>query len=468
MAYSSGSGRGGGFTPRRGRGGWSKPHAKKWEPVKLDTEARPLGELLQTIQSSQLRQSSHSTSTSIDDCQYVASYSWLDDTNATIITPGRPPRWTPLQEPQRLKEDSGQYFRDPNAARCPEYPMAPVVTAVIQQNPDFDAENVDLFACGSTMGNLLRFVRGIDKPFRFNVQAVGNTVFFIRKENDPRELIKDVRGFGHTFPEAYTTWDKDVKGSETHQRIVQYGFAGLKCLVRFEVDGYLRDTGVVPGSSTRPSDDDLIHSLDSTAISTAPVVSYNSKSSFITKQRGSEVPQSSIFDLKTRSGRYKKEIDMSDMYPILWIKQIPNFIVAYHDGAGLFQDIRVRDVRADVQAWEKDNNFNIRQLSTLVNKIVDFSRKDRSMLLEVVSQKVNVLEIRRQHGEGTQVLPVALRDEWLATGGGVSLEDDGALDGLDTEPGATYESDEDRDAGSDDEEPDYTACSAEDCGYCGK
>ncbi|KAH9863900.1 hypothetical protein J1614_009832, partial [Plenodomus biglobosus] len=115
----------GGFAPRRGRGGWNRPSTNKREPVKLDTDKHPLGELLKTVYASDLKPDSFSRGASIDDCQYVASYNWLSGAEATVIFPGRPPRWTPLQIPQRLKEDSGQYFRDPNAAKCPEYPMAP-------------------------------------------------------------------------------------------------------------------------------------------------------------------------------------------------------------------------------------------------------------------------------------------------------------------------------------------------------
>ena len=104
---------------------------------------------------------------------------------------------------------------------------------------DFSA--VDIFGCGSTFGNLLRFVRGENKSFRMIVEVVQNMVLLIRRENSPREVMQDVRGYGHTMPEAYTTWRRDVKGSESHQRIIRYKFAGLDCLVRFEADGYLPD-----------------------------------------------------------------------------------------------------------------------------------------------------------------------------------------------------------------------------------
>lgn len=96
-------------------------------------------------------------------------------------------------------------------------------------NTPFDA---DVFGCGSTLGNLLRFTRGIDKAFRFTAEVIGKTLFLIRKENDPKQFIEGVRGYGHTFPDAYTTCPEEVKDSETHQRIIQYDLGGLQCLVR--------------------------------------------------------------------------------------------------------------------------------------------------------------------------------------------------------------------------------------------
>jgi hypothetical protein len=88
---------------------------------------------------------------------------------------------------------------------------------------------------------LLRFARNVkvDKPVRFLVEVVGETVFFIRRENSPREVIADIRGYGHSFPEANTTWDADVRKSETHQRIIRYQLGHINTIVRFEADGYL-------------------------------------------------------------------------------------------------------------------------------------------------------------------------------------------------------------------------------------
>ncbi|KAJ4985499.1 geranylgeranyl pyrophosphate synthetase [Stagonosporopsis vannaccii] len=476
----AGSGRGrGGYAPRRGRGGWSRPFIKRQEPVKPDLNKHPLGELLLTVRPSDLRPSNTKPLPlpHINDCQYVTSYNWVAGKDSTILVPGQPPRWSPLKVGRRLREDSGTYYRDPNAARYPKYPVAPAVQAIVEATGDTPID-ADVFACGSTLGNLLRFTRGIDKAFRFIVEVVGDTVFLVRKENDPKELIEGVHGFGHSFPDAYTTWPKEAKGSETHQRIIRYDLGGLQCLVRFECDGFLEDrvTAEKPGSSaahdpfTLPSEDVLSAALsESTLIAPGPT-SRNPPSTLNILKTGISIPQAAIFDLKTRTGRYKKEINMDDITPQLWLKQVPNFIVAYHDGAGLFQphDIHVQDAQPLIRTFEEDNGEAIYRLVTLLHKIIDAARTEPSIRLEVYCPSNEELQIRKQVGDGVHVLPSRLYDQWVAKCdmGGFALEEEdtgsGAWDG------ALRDELSDGDALSDDGEMDFTACSVEECGYCGR
>ncbi|ORY15669.1 hypothetical protein BCR34DRAFT_477418 [Clohesyomyces aquaticus] len=486
---SSGRARGGraGYAGRGGRGGrggfWQKSKQQNLPDISL----HPLGELIATLNNPFLNLATSSTPgpPSITDCQYVTSYNWLNEGNPTILVPGKPPLWTPLEIPRPLDEDHGKYYRDPNAARFPIYPTEPAVQALLNTEPDFDTSSVDVFACGSTLGNLLRFVRSIDKPFRFSVEAIGDTVFFIRKENAPDEIIDGIHGYGHTFPGHYTTWGKDVKGSETHQRVVQYRFGGLTCLVRYEVDGYLgssttsnvntlygSDMNTTYGSDTAPDEEDLL-----AALKTVSVGQHVSKTKdLIVKMGGGEVSQQSIFDLKTRSGKYGKQIDMQEQLPTLFIKQIPNFVVAYHNGAGLFDKdkIQVRDVRQDIQEWATANDAALKRMVALIRKIVDFAKANDQGRIEVYSPSVNHLEIRKQFGEGSHVLPESLRTRWADSG---EQEEDEEED--DDEDGGTflghsihgYYDGSDDDGwryNSDSEEPDFTACSAEDCGYCGR
>jgi len=348
------------------------------------------------------------------------------------------------------------------------------VQAILESESTFPTSDIDIFACGSTMGNLMRFARSTGKTFRFSIEVVGNTLFFIRKENDPREVIKDVRGFGHSFPEAYTAWEKEVKGSESHQRMVQYTFGGFTCLMRFECDGYLRDSSIIRETqdSNKTSDaGELSQAFEAAFVSqTVP----DMEDVLEIKAGGCEVPQSSIFDLKTRSGRYKTEIDMSDFLPVLWLKQIPNFIVAYHDGAGLFRDIRVQDIRHELRTWEEENKEAIKRLVLLLQKITEIAKRDERGLLDVYCPS-DRLEIRRQYGDGSYSMPHSLRAEWegsakeadnvsspdesidtLVESGGVKLSGQGGYD-------FSYDSDYD----SEDGDKDFTACSVDSCGYCG-
>src|ERR1700749_471756 len=99
----------------------------------------------------------------------------------THMAIGKPPRWTPLTEATKLPEDSGEYFRDKNAARYPKHPMEPAVLTLLATDPKIRT-TLDFIACESTIGNLLRFVRYQAKPFRILVELVQDTILLIRRE----------------------------------------------------------------------------------------------------------------------------------------------------------------------------------------------------------------------------------------------------------------------------------------------
>lgn len=333
------------------------------------------------------------------------------------------------------------------------------------------------------MGSLLRFARGVDKPFRFSVEVIGNTVFLVRKENSPTELIPDVRGYGHTFPDAYTTWEPTIKGSETHQRLIKYIFGGLQCLLRFECDGYINSTAVadlhktVSATDDTSDENDLLQAFQATSVSQS--LTNSDKPLIVEYSSGLEVDQASIFDLKTRSGRYKKEIDMADFLPIIYLKQIPNFIVAYHDGEGIFhpRDIKVQDLDKDIRIWEAENKTALDRFATLLHKIIDMARNDDKGLLEVYSPSPARLEIHRQYGDGVHALPLSLREAWDGTP--QAPHENNSSDGTasDTENASSNEGvkirmengfDDPSDSDSDDGDKDFTACSVDSCGYCGR
>jgi hypothetical protein len=353
--------------------------------------------------------------------------------------------------------------------------MEPAVLAVLSQNAPY-ARDSDVFACGSTLGNLLRFIRGEDKRFRLLVELVDGTVFFIRRENTPRELIPEVRGYGHSFPEAYTTWDADVKGSVSHQRVVSYRFGGLCFLVRFQGDGYIPAKGEdedsiatrlprAGGGGSTCAVDGLAALLDQNRVTTI-VPPTDSELTVLSAGKG--VAQGCMFELKTRSIRKKEaaisEDTFSEQLPRLWVSQIPKFILAYHD-RGIFEDISVRDVREDVEAWEREHADDLSRLAALLHQIVELVKSRPDGKLEVRHVKVGMLEIREQLADAGDALSDPMKILWTkekSMADGVTSESEDLVRGRD--------SDGDGDGIDWDErsEPDFTACSAEDCGYCGR
>ena len=366
--------------------------------------------------------------------------------------------------------------------------MEPAVRALLTKNQSLETQAIDLVACSSTLGNLLRFARRIEHSFRFFVEVVGNTVFFIRHENLPNELIVGVRGYGHTFPEAYTTWDGDVKGSASHQRLVRYKLAGLDCVLRFKSDGYLPSK--IPTGSRKPSagtdkqsgadDDNFTSMLDSLKVNSSIKQGGGPTGPLQIEEAGQEVPQAAVFNLKTRS-IWKKGLDvLGDELPCQWTAQIPNFILARHNN-GVFNEISVQDVQENVMKWEQENQRDIKRLGWLLRKVIAAAKMRKDGKLEVRCKSLDSLELREQDSDENNVLPLELVLRWMH---GESSEATGSVKDQASETEDSQELDDESSylqypVGGDDtgydsslhsdekSEKDYTACSADDCGYCG-
>lgn len=336
--------------------------------------------------------------------------------------------------------------------------MEPAVQSILASHPEYDTSAVDVFACGSTMGNLVRFVHAKSHPFCFVVHMVGNTAFLLRREHSPTMLIDGVVGFGHSFPEAYTTWDADVKGSSSHQRVLEYKFGGLKFLVRFESDGYLGDEEPLSGGAKKQSDPaplaDAMAGLlkeDGAPGDPHPRV----------EARGHLIGQSSVFDLKTRSIRKVDDDVLAEELPRLWVRQISKFILAFHR-SGVFEDIRVQDVAVKVQEWEAGSTSTLTKLSAVIRKIIATAQQLPSQKLEIRGTDEGTLEVHAVGDQGWDALPQRLMAMWTAD---ADEEADTDLGSESPSRGHSTDGDEDdEDARS----MDYTACSADDCGYCGR
>ena len=267
------------------------------------------------------------------------------------------------------------------------------------------------------MGNLIRFANSDERTFRFYIELVGNTVFLVRKENSPTQLIEGVHGYGHTFPEAYTSWEADVKGSVSHQRLIKYVFGGLRCLVRSESDGYLKDSAN-PESQQLPTSsrsaglsrgNELLSSLLGAESIAVGEKLPNETANLTVKLAGHEVSQTAIFDLKTRSAR--REMDMEEVYPRLWVSQTQKFIIAYHN-SGQFNDIQVRDLGDSIHDWEKRNKDLLHRFNTILHQLIGFAKQSECHKLEVRRIAMGPLQIRRQDEDCWNALPPDLKAKW--------------------------------------------------------
>lgn len=258
--------------------------------------------------------------------------------------------------------------------------------------------------------------------FRFDAEFIGDSVFFIRKENSPKETIEGLYGYGHAFPEAYTNWEADVRGSVSHQRIIQYSFGGLNFLVRSESDGYLPKSphGESPASAkvgSTPTKDEsntdintLLSASSLAKVQTEPIFDDHIE----IRHGGRKVLQDAIFDVKTRS--ITNPIDMpGDILPRLWVNQTPNFILGYHT-RGHFEDVRVQDIRQDIRDWEKENERYLGHFNSLVNFIINIARNSGSGYgLEVSRKEDGPIQVRRLLDTDWHALPSDLRQKWAGS-----------------------------------------------------
>lgn len=332
------------------------------------------------------------------------------------MTAGSPPVWAPLSTPRRLESDSGDIYRDQNAARYPKHPYEPAIRAIFAMQPQFPSEKIDVVGCGSTVGNLLRFARSMDLSFRFDVEFIGNSVFFVRKENHPKEIIEGIYGHGHTFPEAYTNWETDVKGSVSHQRIIRYTFGELTYLIRTESDGWLPERLTSEELASAKADVNLTTGADDMASLAQAVESVSVSQKTATTDDaleiqlgGRKIPQKAVFDLKTRTALRK--FNMADIIPRLWLNQTPNFIIGYHK-SGLFEDVQVHAVHDKTRDWEESNQRWLNPLSAVVHRIIEIAKSYKGQGLEISRFGTGELLIRKLLDDEWHALPSDLRRKW--------------------------------------------------------
>ncbi|KAJ2899269.1 hypothetical protein MKZ38_003319 [Zalerion maritima] len=369
--------------------------------------------------------------------KYVASYTLMGTSKPTISVPGTPASWAPLEDPVPLLPDKGPVFADYNAAHNHIYPMASCVSSILTLSPNLETQDIDIVGCEETLYHVIRYLKGQESSFRFLARLVGRTLFLVR--NEGTRAIPSLKGWGHSFLAGYTRWPGDLNESISHQRVVGYNFAGMEMLVRFECDGYYESMEKQKQQQNKPSTsetrlsempaefDSLVDLVD---LVDPRVAAAAAEAGIEVQSLGTEVSQSTIFEIKTRA-RYR-EYGLEDRLPLLWLRQIPNMVIGYHY-RGTFNNIQQFSVKEEVARWEAKNTALLRRFAGVLYWFKDtaqeMAQKDGIGQFEVYRLGRGPLQLRRVT-QGREVIPPGLEHLWVSGQGKVEegeVEENGSM-----------------------------------------
>ena len=258
------------------------------------------------------------------------------------------------------------------------------------------------------------------------VEVIHGTIHLIRREKSPKELLPGLGGYGHTFPEAYTTWDQYVKCSASNHRVIKYKFGGLDMLIRFDCKAYINveiDEVALQQSQENQSHADQMQHLLVNEEHEAPQRTNTTPAGIQVEQSGELIPQSKVTDIKTRSETVKGDVLQKEL-PRLWISQTPTFILARHDN-GIFMDIQVSDITHRIQRWEVEHRQLLGRLASLLRHIRNIAQCQKLNQLEIVRPRNGDIEVHMQTPDSGTAFSEAVKrewSEWLVSGGSKAEE----------------------------------------------
>ncbi|KAJ5720197.1 hypothetical protein N7493_007075 [Penicillium malachiteum] len=312
---------------------------------------------------------------SITDVKHLASYNWIESDQPTIAVPGCPSLWSPpkTKGPKRVPNDSRLIFIAQNAFRHPESPLEPLFRSLYIEHPWYDMQQIDMITDRNNIRKLLSFINprissNGREPFTINVETTGNITIFCRSETETHVVLGpgEYRGHGHEFEKAYTR--DQVSGSTGHYRIISYSLGDLKCIVRYETDGFVGDASNQNSRNERSDSEDILGMMENLSLSRFEDHSSSpNSSSLVIQKRGQQVTIHSTLEIKTRVAH--KPIPIEEVLPQLWVSQTPNLVRAYHR-RGTFEVPKVEDVTKATAEWEKSHDKDIGRLILLIKEII--------------------------------------------------------------------------------------------------
>ncbi|TFY74198.1 hypothetical protein EWM64_g9813 [Hericium alpestre] len=318
--------------------------------------------------------------------------------------------------PFTLSPDEGVRFKDQNGFRMPSSVLLPLFSAVDAVGKEVDWPSIDFITDRNGLRKLMRWIdTGVEtKDFRIDLELVGERTVLLNRWEANTQDVASGRTFGFSFERATTSAAPGCEASTAHHRIVKYvaprhlsmdhmsltrrcpqDFFGLKTIVRFEVDACLPSAKPRSSRMSAATLDDLTDSLAGLKIEREGKATTSATPSRPTKKKddtssapalkiiraGSEVPQSSIIELTTRSVIRINELDWTEIYPQLYLSQTPWYYIGIHS-RGTFTEVRKSNLTGDGMAAQR------RQAKASVQKL--------GQVLEMIQEAVIAHGVERR------------------------------------------------------------------------
>ncbi|KAF9017281.1 hypothetical protein BDZ89DRAFT_1074911 [Hymenopellis radicata] len=272
------------------------------------------------------------------DVQCIGSYNWLEESTSSapaILVPGSPPEWQNKSTPYKVPADEGLMFADQNGFRMPKTTLLPLMAAVdvVTDSPPFDWSSADFITDRNGLRKLLRWIACAHSPtdknqkeFRIDTQLAGHTT---------KRYQEKASGFTYRLSTLR-------RRAPLHCRC--WDFAGLKMVVRFEVDACLPTTSDIDTLTDAISN----ISLSPSSSSVTRITGLGNPLQTLTVKRGGFlVPQSAILELSSVSYKRADTYEWAESLPQLYMSNTPQHFLGVHDRGRFLRYAKLRTVNLD-------------------------------------------------------------------------------------------------------------------------
>ena len=314
-----------------------------------------------------------------------------------------------------LPLDSGKDFIDQNGHRMEDFTLLPLIRAVQDLTDQgvtqqFDWPSVDFVTDRGRLRKLLLWAAGRSDQWKVDTQLAGaNTVLLSGRPPVTKETSGRSTRCSFNFKEAATYPAPGLGEEPGHHRIIAYvrvlclgferidhqryqNFDGLRMVVRFEVDACLPyDT-----TTSKPPSNDA--TTDRTAMKKEPSSgsSSNPPDIRIIRAGSSQVPQTHLVEIHTRSNQYK---NWPNSYIQLYIGQTPHLYYAFHK-KGTFTSVEKFMLgQSELMDVDKTEQVGFKKLRKLLGYIKSLVLKYGAMRLSLVCAGKTLSVYRIPQGE---------------------------------------------------------------------